>query len=296
MKEQIVHLKKSGHKAAVAVVIAATVFWAANPSFARLDELILEDAPYVSPPAVTVAAPQSFYVVKAGDTLWDIAEKNGLSVETLAAINGLMNQDQIKAGQALRLPSSGRVHHVQPGETVSDIAVRYGSDVTAIAERNQLSDINSIVAGRQLVIPSGTQPVLAPPSRGAEAGSFAWPLVGTITSPFGLRDGRAHEGIDIAAEEGAPIRATAPGKVVFAGPRGTYGLTVIIDHGNGMRTLYAHCSRVMVTAGSQVSPATVIALAGNTGRSNGPHLHLEVLREGVPLDPLNYLERERYYA
>ena len=97
-------------------------------------------------------------------------------------------------------------------------------------------------------------------------------------------------------EEGTPIRAAAPGRVVFAGPRGTYGLAVIIDHGGGVRTLYAHCSRILVSEGSSVGTATVVALAGNTGRSSGPHLHLEVLKNGIPLDPLQYLEQEIYYG
>ena len=111
-----------------------------------------------------------------------------------------------------------------------------------------------------------------------------------------MRDGRPHEGIDIAAEEGTPIRAAASGRVVFAGPRGTYGLAVIIEHGGGLSTLYAHCSRIMVEVGDSVGTSTVIALAGNTGNSRGPHLHLEVQKNGVPLDPLTLLEQERYYG
>jgi len=151
---------------------------------------------------------------------------------------------------------------------------------------------------KRQIIPCGDtgQGVWETASRGLAAGPFSWPLVGAITSNFGMRDGRPHEGIDIAAEEGTPIRAAASGRVVFAGPRGTYGLTVIIDHGNGFRTLYAHCSRIMVEAGDAVGPSTVIALAGNTGNSRGPHLHLEVLKNGVPLDPQMFLEQERYYG
>lgn len=296
MKTQILKTKIDKVKAVAAVVSAAAVLWAANPAVARLDELIVESAPYVSPPAVTVSAPQSFYEVKPGDTLSDIARKNGLSIETLAAANGLPDRDHIRAGQVLKVPSDCTVHRVQPGETLWDIARMYRVDVNVIAARNGLSNMNNIVVGQQLFIPHGVPGIESLSSRGVAAWPLSWPLVGTITSPFGIRDGKPHEGIDIAAEEGTPIRAAAPGRVVYAGPRGTYGLAVIIDHGGGVRTLYAHCSKVLVTEGSSVSTATVIALAGNTGRSRGPHLHLEVLKDGIPLDPLPCLEQESYYG
>jgi LysM repeat protein len=282
-------------KAAAAVTIAATVLWGACPASARLDELLMEGAPYVAPPAAGVPAPLGFYEVKPGDTLTDIAAKNGLSIETLAAANGLQNRDRIVAGQVLKVPSDCTVHRVQPGETLWDIARMYRVDVNAIAARNGLSNMNSIIAGQQLFIPHGPG-AGSLPSRSVAAGLLSWPLVGTITSPFGMRDGKPHEGIDIAVEEGTPVRAASAGRVVFAGPRGTYGLAVIIDHGGGVRTLYAHCSKILVSEGSAVGSGTVIALSGNTGRSTGPHLHLEVLKDGVPLNPLNCLEQESYYG
>lgn len=297
MKAQMIKTKIDKAKAAAAVVSALAVLWGTGPAFARLDELIVENAPYVSPPAVSISAPQSFYEVKPGDTLSDIARKNALSVETLAVANGLPDRDTIRVGQVLKVPSDCTVHHVQPGETLWDIARMYRVDVNVIAARNGLSNLNNIVVGQKLFIPHGVPGIEAAlPSRGLAAWPLSWPLVGTVTSPFGIREGRPHEGIDIAAEEGAPIRAAASGRVVFAGPRGTYGLAVIIDHGGGVRTLYAHCSKVLVSEGSSVSPTTVIALAGDTGRSRGPHLHLEVLKDGIPLDPLPCLEQENYYG
>lgn len=297
MKTQVFKTKINRVKAAAAILTAAAVLSGTVPAFARLDELIMESAPYVSPPAVTVKTPQSFYEVKPGDTLTDIARKNGLSIETLAAANGLPDRDQIKSGQVLKVPSDCTVHRVQPGETLWDIARLYRVDVNKVATRNGLSNMNNIVVGQQLLIPYGV-PGLDPalPSRGLAAWPLSWPLVGPISSPFGMRDGKPHEGIDIAVEEGTPVRPTSPGRVVFAGPRGTYGLAVIIDHGGGVRTLYAHNSKVLVTEGSSVSANTIIALAGNTGRSTGPHLHLEVLKDGIPLDPLTCLVQENYYG
>ncbi len=296
MSTQIFRLRANKVKAAVAVISAAAVLWAANPALARLDELIIEGAPYVSPPAVTQPAPQIHYEVRIGDTLSDIAWKNGLSIETLAVANGLHDRDKIKAGQVLKLPADGALHLVQRGETLSDIARLYRADARLIASRNGLSDMDKIIAGQQIIIP-GSGLVAETLSAGSlSAWSLSWPLVGRVTSTFGIRDGKPHEGIDIAAETGAPIKAAAPGRVVFAGPRGTYGLAIIIDHGDGVRTLYAHCSKILVSEGSTVGSSTVIALAGNTGRSTGPHLHMEVLKNGVPLDPLHYLEQEIYYG
>lgn len=153
---------------------------------------------------------------------------------------------------------------------------------------NKLREADKIPAGESLLIPlfdtarSGNY-------RDSRLMDLAWPVMGPVTSPYGMRDGRPHEGIDIAAEEGTPILAAGAGRVVFAGDRGTYGLAVIIDHGKGLSTLYAHCSRVIAVEGDRVDTGSVIAEIGNTGRSRGPHLHLEVRSNGSPCNPKDYL-------
>lgn len=285
-------------RAALAILtIFALLAWA-GPASARLDELIRVKVPYITPPAAELAAAQHFYEVKAGDTLTGIAVKNGISIEALAAANRLVDCDRIKVGQLLTVPSEYFTHLVQPGETMWEISKMYRVEVADLAARNGQANADRILAGQRLIVPcrDTVQESRWTASRGLSAGPFSWPLVGAITSTFGMRDGRPHEGIDIAAEEGTPIRAAASGRVVFAGPRGTYGLAVIIEHGGGLSTLYAHCSRIMVEVGDSVGTSTVIALAGNTGNSRGPHLHLEVQKNGVPLDPLTLLEQERYYG
>lgn len=282
---------------ALAAALTAAVLWVAGPAGARLDERLREEAPYVTPPAVVAVAAQSVYEIKPGDTLSGIAKEKRVPVETLAAVNNLSDPDHICAGQLIKMPVDTITHRIRPGETLSSIAGLYRVDVRELAARNNLSDMDKIFAGGQLLVPCDTAghaaalPVFGPLTR-----QLHWPLMGAITSPFGLRDGKPHEGIDIAAEENTPLRAAAAGRVVFAGSRGTYGLTVIIDHGNGLRTLYAHCAKLLVTAGDTVDTSTIIALAGSTGRSTGPHLHLEVLQNGVPLDPLTWLARESYYS
>ncbi|HHU86782.1 MAG: peptidoglycan DD-metalloendopeptidase family protein [Pelotomaculaceae bacterium] len=285
-------------RAVLAIITIFVLLTWAGPASARLDELIRVNVPYITPPAAELAAAQRFYEVKSGDTLTAIAVKNGISIEALAAANRLVDCDRIKVGQLLTVPSEYFTHLVQPGETMWEISKMYRVEVADLAARNGQANADRILAGQRLIVPcrDTVQESRWTASRGLSAGPFSWPLVGAITSTFGMRDGRPHEGIDIAAEEGTPIRAAASGRVVFAGPRGTYGLAVIIEHGGGLSTLYAHCSRIMVEVGDSVGTSTVIALAGNTGNSRGPHLHLEVQKNGVPLDPLTLLEQERYYG
>jgi murein DD-endopeptidase MepM/ murein hydrolase activator NlpD len=293
---QITIIKANKVKAFIAVFSAVAVLCSACPAFARLDELVVESAPYIAPPVMAETAAQVLYEVKPGDTLSEIARKNSLSIQTLASANSLSDLDKIRSGQLLKVPSDCLVHRVQPGETLLEIAGMYKADVNLIGTRNGLSNLNSIVVGQKISIPYTARGTESTVSRGPALWPLSWPLAGVITSPFGPRDGKMHEGIDIAAEEGTPVRAATAGRVVFAGPRGTYGLAVIVDHGNGTRTLYAHCSKLLVVEGNAVDTNTIIALSGNTGHSTGPHLHLEVLKNGVPLNPLIYLDKESYYG
>jgi murein DD-endopeptidase MepM/ murein hydrolase activator NlpD len=104
-----------------------------------------------------------------------------------------------------------------------------------------------------------------------------------------LKDHRVHQGVDIAAPEGTEVRSLRKGKVVFSGWREGYGNTVIIDHGDGMMSKYAHNKQNLVKAGDEVDQATLIARVGSTGRSTGPHLHFEVINDGERVDPLQVL-------
>jgi len=134
------------------------------------------------------------------------------------------------------------------------------------------------------IVERGTKVI---PSRGT--GRFSWPANGYVSSGFGTRWGRMHKGIDIAGS--GSIKAADNGRVVSAGWNGDYGNCVIIDHGNGMQTLYGHMRSIKVNVGDVVAQGKVIGTMGSTGDSTGVHLHFEVLRNGSPQNPIRYLSR-----
>jgi murein DD-endopeptidase MepM/ murein hydrolase activator NlpD len=121
-------------------------------------------------------------------------------------------------------------------------------------------------------------------------GRLSWPVHGALSSPFGRRDGSAHDGIDVAVAEGTPVRAACDGSVAYAGDklRG-YGRLLIVAHSGGLATVYAHNSLLLVREGDLVARGQEIARSGQTGRASAPHLHFEVRRDNHPEDPLKYL-------
>ena len=121
------------------------------------------------------------------------------------------------------------------------------------------------------------------------AAGLIWPCDGVVVSGFGMRWGRMHEGIDINCPYGAPNRAAAAGTVIYSGWLGGYGNLVVVDHGNGLSTAYAHASAILVSVGQTVSQGETVSLVGATGHVTGPHLHFEVRINGVAVDPLLYL-------
>ncbi len=129
----------------------------------------------------------------------------------------------------------------------------------------------------------------SPPSTAPSASGFIWPVSGPVTSPFGMRWGRMHTGIDIGVPYGTPIHAAASGQVIYAGWMDGYGNLVFIDHGRGISTGYAHQSSIAVSNGQSVTQGQVIGYVGCTGHCFGPHLHFEVRVNGAPVDPLGYL-------
>jgi len=136
---------------------------------------------------------------------------------------------------------------------------------------------------------SASAPASAPVPLVASSSGFVWPVHGVVTSGFGWRWGRMHEGIDIAVANGTAVVSAASGTVIIAGWMGGYGNLVVVDHGNGISTAYGHNTTVTVGPGQHVAQGQLIAYSGNTGHSTGPHVHFEVRVGGSPVDPFGYL-------
>ncbi len=235
----------------------------------------------------------SIYEVKEGDTLSQIADMFGVSVNTIKWANNLENGSY--PGQSLViLPISGIKHTVKSGGTIADIAKKYNADAKEIALFNGLSIESQLAVGDELIVPNvdlaqaepkktttskATAKATAAKSAPSTAsGSSDWmikPVSGVRTQGI-----HGYNGIDIAAPVGTPMYAAAAGSVIIAnsggGWNGGYGNYVVIKHANGAQTLYAHMNSVAVTVGETVSQGTNIGTVGNTGKSTGAHLHFEV--------------------
>jgi murein DD-endopeptidase MepM/ murein hydrolase activator NlpD len=181
---------------------------------------------------------------------------------------------------------------VQQREQVADVrATKHQALVSTREDRkaleNHLASLEKEQAKIQARLAGGSGSPAGPVRQGS--GRFIWPVNGTFTSPFGMRWGRLHAGIDIAVPVGAGLRAADSGTVAIAGWTGGYGNYTCIDHGGGISTCYGHQSSIAVSVGSSVSQGQVIGYSGNTGNSTGPHLHFEVRINGNPVDPMGYL-------
>lgn len=184
-------------------------------------------------------------------------------------------------------------YRVAPGDNLRKIAKHYQVEWTALAEANALADQDFIRVGQVLIIPragvSGV-PAAAVTPASAKPDRYPWPVTGSITKHYGGRHDAFHHGLDIAAPTGTPITALDGGVVTWADWKSIYGLCVIIDHGQGRKTLYGHASKLLVQKGDIVSAGHTIAKIGSTGRSTGPHLHLEIYDNGKTVNPLAFLE------
>lgn len=242
------------------------------------------------------------YAVQPGDTVFGIAEKFGIKPETIMWSNRKLelNPDMLRVNdQLIILPINGVYHEVKAGDTLAKVAKKYKAQVADIVayELNNLESAEQpLQTGSFLIIPGGKKPPVVrrvsiyngPIPKGARkgTGSFVWPSSGRITQVFWT----GHRAIDIGSWTGNPVVASDSGYVVYAGWNRTgYGNLIIIDHGNGFRTYYAHLSRIFVRQGESIGQGQRIGSVGNTGNSTGPHLHFEIRQNGVLRNPIGYL-------
>lgn len=258
------------------------------------------------------------YTVKSGDTLYGICEELGVTLSELKKMN-----PKIKETMTLHVGDKFVTQQEIPLITVETVevsvfaeAIEYdtitkksgsyyeGESVVTQAGKNgkarvtaRLTKQNGKTVAREdlsvetikepvnKVVVKGTKPV--PPKKGT--GTFRKPVNTGVYAGYGMRWGRMHYGLDYAAPTGTPIYAADGGTVTFAGWSGAYGYTITIDHGANKKTLYAHCSRLFVSAGTKVYKGQHIAAVGSTGRSTGPHCHFEIFINGANVNPSYYV-------
>jgi murein DD-endopeptidase MepM/ murein hydrolase activator NlpD len=240
------------------------------------------------------------YDIQKGDTLSTVAQKFGVSVDTIKWQNDIKS-DSLTIGDHLKIPPvTGIVHKVSEGETIYSIAKKYKTEPQKILNFpfNDFADLDTFAlnVGQSLVVPDGVMPESAPiaaPNYSFQqlaaggTGQFSWPTNGVITQyPIWY-----HMAFDIANPSQPPVTAAGDGKVILVEYLTYgYGRHVIIDHGGGLSTLYGHMIEIYVKNGDTVSRGQVIGKMGSTGRSTGTHLHFEVRRNGVPVNPASFLK------
>ncbi|HJN62733.1 MAG TPA: M23 family metallopeptidase [Candidatus Paceibacterota bacterium] len=229
----------------------------------------------------------SVYVVRKGDSLSQIANMFGVSTNTIVWANEITNGKSIQPGQTLIiLPISGVTHIVAKGETVKAITNKYKGDYNEVLAYNGLTLDSVVQVGDKVVVPEGEFPISAVSTtarratlRGVGGPSYDGYYMRPISGGQKSQGLHGYNGVDLDTYGGAPIFAAANGKVIISkssGWNGGYGKYVVISHGNGTQTLYAHNSQNIVYPGQNVVKGQVIGYIGSTGRSTGSHLHFEV--------------------
>jgi len=260
-----------------------------------------------------------YHIVKKGETLQSIAGQYSLSIEKIKLFNN-MTSARVFVGQKIflyphptkkqefvtqrKIPKKG-YHLVKTKESIHRIAKMYDLSVFDILEYNNLNTYKlepgmkiMLVAGKtkpaeiskpteKPITPTTGEPIITHPTTAKS--KLALPLNGTVTSEFGLRDGRPHKGIDISSDKGNPIHAALKGKVVYSGTQRGYGNVIILEHDDYIMTVYAHNEANLVRLGEKVNKGQPIATVGQTGTASGPHLHFEYRIKGKAINPREVL-------
>jgi murein DD-endopeptidase MepM/ murein hydrolase activator NlpD len=212
------------------------------------------------------------HVVKAGQTLFEISQAYRVKVAVLMEANHLKRSTHLKVGQRIFVPGAKAVKTVK-------VYLPLTTPEREVLERSLREEV--------VPPPSPTEP---PRPRLKTDAELVWPIVGPINSPFGPRWGKFHAGIDIGSPYYQEVVAALDGEVIYADDtKGALGKAVVVQHGSGLRTVYAHLSIIVAEEGDTVRQGQAIGGVGDTGRATGPHLHFEVRRNGTALNPEEYL-------
>ncbi len=242
-----------------------------------------------------------------GDTVYAIARRTGSSVRAIIDQNRLRPPYHLSRGQRIKIPGP-LVHVVKKGETVYSISRRYGIDMSTLVRANYIRRPYKISANQKLIVPgkmagsavtatarrtakkgAAKKPLPPPPRRTGK--QFSWPVKGTVISGFGAKPGGLHnDGINIAVKRGTDVRAAESGVVAYSGNelRG-FGNLILLRHGGGWVTAYAHNNRLLVKRGDRIKRAQVIAKSGASGNVKSPQVHFEIRKGSAAVDPRRHL-------
>lgn len=255
------------------------------------------------------------HTVQKGETLWQISRAYGVSIELIALANELDSKSRIDEGQRLFIPGAQRELGLSrpggaapsppvprkapatqratpaPSPTPPPRAARALPNLQDRADQGERHEDAPTTARPTASLPAESRQYLPPPK--SPDRPLAWPVRGVLYARFGKRAESVHDGIDLSAPEGTPIRAAADGRVLFSAPQQGYGNLIIVEHEGGLLTLYAHNRENLVKEGERVRLGQVIARMGSGSATSGPYLHFEVRIAGQPKDPLDYLPPPR---
>jgi murein DD-endopeptidase MepM/ murein hydrolase activator NlpD len=226
------------------------------------------------------------YTLKEGETVESVAKKYSIDLQELRSLSGLNPDDDLKPGKYIYLPGkNGLVHTFQKGDTLAKLVSNYNITLDDVLFENKLKSADFFTEGEKIFLPGAYIPPPQP--------VWYMPVASKlITSDFGWRSyprSHFHDALDLKANY-EPVKAARTGTVIYSGWMGGYGNVVILQHSQGLKTLYAHNSKLMVKRGDKVSGGKVISRSGCTGYCFGAHLHFEVIKNGKPVDPKKYIK------
>ncbi len=247
-----------------------------------------------TPPGAQPGVRYERYQVGAGDTLAALADRFGITLDTIISFNDIKRERDLKPGRELIIPNrSGIRYVVRRGDNPSRIAMRHGVSLAALLDINEVES-SPITPGQSLLIPGVG---LSENARNRVLGQlFVRPARGPITSGYGYRNDpftglrKFHNGIDIANQRGTSVVAAMSGTVAKAGYNGNYGRYLILRHAEGFQTLYAHLDKALVTVGDRIRQGQQVGEMGNTGYSSEDHLHFSIFLNGAHVDPSEHLQ------
>ena len=248
----------------------------------------------------TIGMKYDEYIIEEGDNLTVISRKIGANLDTLVSVNKISNANRLRPGQKIIVPNrNGLLYTMKKGESLEDVTERYDVSLKRVLTFNKISDTADIEAGDDIFLPGAKYTLDERIDKFGQM--FSLPTTITrISSVFGYRVHpitgvrTKHMGVDIPGRLNTPVYAARKGKVIFAGYSGGYGNLVIVRHDKGYTTYYGHLNSITTKAGANVGVGVMIGRMGSTGRSTGSHLHFEVRRNGVALNPADFIPIKKF--